>query len=43
MRDAYHDDARLLRVEAARLSRRSPEAWDAGARLLVDLGIVPTG
>jgi hypothetical protein len=43
MRDAYHDDARLLRVEASRLSRRSPEAWDAGARLLVDLGIVPTG
>ena len=39
MRDAYRDDARLLRAEAARLSRRSPPAWDAGARLLADIGL----
>jgi hypothetical protein len=41
IRDAYQDDARLLRVEAARLSRRSPEAWDAAARLLADLDLGP--
>lgn len=41
--DAYRDDARLLRVEAARLSRRWPEAWVAGGRLLADLGLLPTG
>lgn len=40
--DAYGADARLLRVEAERLRRRDPQAWEDGAALLADLGLSPT-
>ncbi len=39
VREAYGPDARLVRAEAARLERAQPEAWEAGGRLLEELGL----
>lgn len=41
VREAYGADARLLRAEAERLRLRDPQAWEAGAALLAQLGLAP--
>jgi hypothetical protein len=40
VRESYGPDARVVRAEAARLRRRHPEDWEAGGRLLAELGLV---
>lgn len=43
VRLAYATDARMVRAEAARLAARSPDAWEAGARLLQRIGLSREG
>jgi hypothetical protein len=40
VREAYGPDARLVRAEAERLGRRSPDAWRAGGELLASLRLL---
>ena len=41
VRESYGTDARVVRAEADRLRRRYPADWDAGGRLLAELGLEP--
>jgi hypothetical protein len=42
VRESYGLDARVVRAEADRLRRREPRDWDAGGRLLAELGLHPS-
>lgn len=37
--EAYGPDVRLVRIEAERIRHRDPAAWEAGRRLLAELGL----
>jgi hypothetical protein len=40
VRESYGPDARVVRAEADRVRRRHPDDWEAGGRLLAELGLV---